>query len=337
MEREGYRRERLDRGIKVRTEGIYALAGWQEMSYILLPRLLLIAGMLILPIVLPAGYWQRVVSITCIFMLLALGFDFLANYVGLVSLGGGFFIGAGGYLAAILNIYGGLPPVLSVPIATLAGGALCTLLFLPVLPLRGVYFAIATLMYPLATSRIIEALNVFGGTDGLVGVASFGNEWLTQYFIIAAVLICLFAIRRLASEDFGLVMKGVKDNDQSVRASGISITEVKAGAVFITASMGCLGGSFLAHLYMYAGLSMFALDFSIIPIAATVIGGPGSLVGPILGALILVPVSELMRTFDTLRIVLYSIIMLFFIVWKSEGILIYAGRKYTQFERWIKV
>jgi branched-chain amino acid transport system permease protein len=207
----------------------------------------------------------------------------------------------------------------------------------PCLPLRGVYFAITTLMYPLLLARVIEALDIFGGTDGIVGVASFANRWVEQYFIILMVLLFLFAMRRMVNLDIGLVFRAVKDNDQAVKASGMSITFYKAIAVFIASAIGCLAGAYLVHLYMWAGLSTFALDFSILPIAATVIGGAGTLVGPVLGTFILVPISELLREFGTLRIVFYALILLAFIVFRSEGIMVYGQRKYHQFEKWIRV
>ena len=331
------RKERLDRGIKVRSDGLYALMSWRELCYLVLPRLVLIVGMLILPLVMPSMYWQRVISNVCIYALLALSFDFLAHFVGLVSLGGAFFIGTGGYIAAILNTSFGLPPLLTIPLATIIGASFCTLLLLPCLPLRGVYFAIITLMYPLLLARVIEALDILGGTDGILGVESFLNRWMEQYVIIMMVLLFLFGVRRLVIKDIGLVFRAVKDNDQAVRASGISITYYKTIAVFIASAMGCLGGAYMVHLYMWAGLSMFALDFSILPIAATVIGGSGTLVGPVLGAFILVPISELLRAFGTLRIVFYALILLAFIIFRSEGLLVYSQRKYQQFEKWVKV
>lgn len=330
------RKERLDRGIKVRTDGLYALMSWRELSYLILPRLVLIVGMLILPLVMPS-YWQRVISYVCIYALLALSFDFLAHFLGLVSLGGAFFVGTGGYLAAVLNSSFGLPPLLTIPISTLVGAVICTIALLPCLPLRGVYFAIVTLMYPLFMKRMIEALDILGGTEGIFGVASFPNPWVEQYFMILMVLLFLFGTRRLVNLDIGLVFRAVKDNDQAVRASGMSITFYKAIAVYIASAMGCLGGACLVHMYMWAGMSLFALDFSILPIAATVIGGGGTLVGPVLGCLILVPISELLREIGTLRIVFYSLILVAFIVFRSEGIMVYGQRKYHQFERWVKV
>lgn len=337
MNTEQRRKERIDRGIKVRTDGLYAVMSWRELSYLTLPRIVLIVGMLILPFVMPSMYWQRVISIVCIYALLAVSFDLLAHFVGLVSLGGALFIGVGGYLSAIMNTSFGFPPLLAIPIATIAGGGICTLLLLPCLPLRGVYFAIVSLMYPLAMTRVIEALDILGGTDGIMGIDSFPNRWIEQYFVILMVLLFLFGVRRLVNLDLGLVMRAVKDNDQAVRASGMSITFYKAVAVFISSAMGCLGGACIVHIYMWSGMSLFALDFSILPIAATVIGGAGTLVGPVLGCLILVPVSELLREFGTLRIVFYSLILVGFIVFRSEGIMVYGQRKYHQIERWVKV
>jgi branched-chain amino acid transport system permease protein len=290
--------------------------------------------MLSLPLLMPGVYWQRVISIVCIYAILALSFDFLAHYVGLVSLGGAFFIGTGGYIAGILNSYFSIPPFLTVPLAAVIGGAICTLLLFPCLPLKGVYFAIVTLMYPLFMARIIEAFDIFGGTDGILGIDSFSSTFVEQYFIVAMLLIFIFAIRRMVTTDMGLIFTAVMDNDQAVKASGISITKYKSLAVFIAASMGCMAGACLTHIYMWTGISMFALDFSILPIAATVIGGSGTLVGPLLGCLILVPVSELLRDFGTLRIVFYATLLVGFILFKSEGLMVFGQRKYEQFERW---
>lgn len=337
MNDEQRRKERLDRGLKVRADSLYALMSWRELGYLTLPRFVLIAGILVMPFLMPSMYWQRVISVACIYAILAMSFDLLAHYVGLVSLGGAFFIGTGGYIAAVLNTSLGIPPLVCIPIAAIAGGVICTILLLPCLPLRGVYFAIVTLMYPLALGRVIEALDILGGTDGILGVESFPNRWVEQYFVIAMVLLFLFGLRRLVNVDLGLVLRAVKDNDQAVKASGMSIAFFKALAVFIASGMGCLAGACIVHIYMWSGISLFALDFSILPIAATVIGGGGTLVGPVLGCFILVPISELLREFGTLRIVAYSVILMAFVVFRSEGIMNYGQRKYHQFERWVKV
>lgn len=331
------RKERLDRGIKVRSDTVYAVSSWREILFLLAPRAGLIVILLIAPLVVPGLYWQRVICIMGVYALLAIGFDFLAHFVGLVSLGGALFIGVGAYVSGSLNHYLGLPPVLTICIATVGGAFICTLILLPSLPLKGVYFAIITFAFPIMIERIIVAANVLGGTDGIPGLDVLSSTWLSQYTILAVVLLSLFGLRRLVNEDVGVVFRGVKDNDQAIRASGLSVTYYKAIAVFLAAMMGCFGGAYLAHLYGWVGTSLFSLDFSVFPLVATVVGGPGTLAGPLLGCMILVPISEMLRAFGALRIVIYSLVMVIFILFWSEGLLNWVRRKYEQFEHWVRV
>ncbi len=330
------RKERLDRSIKVRTEGLYALSSWQEMLYLIFPRAFLISILLILPLILPL-YWKRVLCASGIYALLALGFDFLSEYVGLVCLGGAFFIGCGGYISGLLNHYLHWHPFLCIPIGTIGGAIISTLIFIPSLRLRGIYFAIISFMFPLFAVYIIIALSIFGGTEGISALDIMPNEWFEQYIILGGALVSLFALRRLVNEDIGLILRGIKDNDQAVRASGINITEYKIKAVLIASTIGCFGGACITHLYGWLGISLFAMDFSILPIAATVMGGMGTLVGPVIGAFILTPLSEILRGFGQLRVVIYCLILIAFIVYKPEGLMNYLQRKYHQFERWEEV
>ena len=147
----------------------------------------------------------------------------------------------------------------------------------------------------------------------------------------------LFGLRRLVNEDIGLVFRGIKDNDQTVTACGVNITAYRTRAVYIASAIGCFAGAYLCHLYGWAGLSFFALDFSIIPIAAAIVGGMGTLVGPLLGSAIIVPLSEILRAFGGLRIVFYALILILFIAFRPEGLMNYFQRKYAQFEHWIEV
>lgn len=332
------RKERINRGVKVRTEGIYAISSIPDLLYLIGPQLIFILLLLALPVILTlAPYWRRVINIACVYALLSISFDFLANCVGLVCLGGSLFVGTGGYLSAIFNVYFQLPVCLSIPLASICGAIFSTIIILPCLPLKGVYFAIVTLIYPLLFTRIIEALDILGGTNGITGLQSFPDPWTEQYIIIGITILILFSMRRFLREDIGIVLKAIKDNDQSVRASGINITMMKSLALFIASLIGCFSGAYIAHLYMWAGISLFALDFSLIPIAATVIGGGGILTGAVVGSFILVPLSEFLRFFGTFRIVIYSIILTSFVVLKSEGIVTYIQRKYHQFERWVEI
>jgi len=336
MSSQELRKKRLDRSINVRSTGLYALSSYREMTYLLAPRLLLIVGLLVLPLVLDL-YWQRVLCAAAVFAMLALSFDFLAEYVGLVCLGGALFIGFGGYAAGLLNAYLGVHPVVTIPLAAVIGACLSTLVIMPCLRLRGIYFAIVTFMMPLFARNVIVALGLFGSTEGITGLDTLPSTWVEQYMILTVVLVTLFGVRRLVTEDVGLIMMGIKDNDQAVLAAGVSIFRYRVMAVFLAALIGCFAGAYLAHLYGWLGLSLFAMDFSILPIAATVMGGMGTLVGPVIGALILTPLSEALRGFGQLRVVLYCLLLLIFILYKPEGLMNVLERKYHQFERLEKV
>lgn len=331
-----YRIERLDRGIKARSDDIYVLSSLKEMLYLGAPTLFPLVALLFLPLVLTL-YWQRVLVYTGIFALLTASWAFLYSFVGMVSLGQAFFIGVGAYVTGWLDTAWGWPLWLTLPVSTAAGAALCTLFLLPALRLRGIYFAMVTLVLPLIFVRIIEALDLFGGTDGMTGLDPLPNIWVGAYLILAALLIALFALNRLVISDFGMVLQGIRDNDQAVKSAGINVDWYKTQALFVAALLGTFAGAFLAHFYRFVGLSSFALDFSILPIAASVIGGMGTLTGPTLGAVLLVPLSEALREFGSLRIVFYTLLIVVFVVLRPEGLFNYLQRKYHQFERRVEV
>ncbi len=329
------RKERIDRGIKARSGDIFALSSWREMLYLAAPRLIPIAGFLILPLILGI-YWQKVLLSVAVFALLAISWDILAQ-TGMISLGQALFFGMGAYASGVINYYLGWPPLLAIPLATVVGGVICTVFLLPVLRLRGIYFSMVTLIIPLMLVRIVEATKIFGGTEGLSGIAALPSKWIELYLIMGALMAALFGFRRMMGSDYGLILKGINDNDRSVMNAGINIYWFKTQALFIASCIGAFTGAFLTHVYMFVGMPVFALDYSILPIAAAVVGGPGTLAGATLGAFILVPLSELLRGIGGLRIVFYGLFLVVFIVALPEGLFHYIQRKYHQFERWVEV
>ncbi|HWO41010.1 MAG TPA: branched-chain amino acid ABC transporter permease [Candidatus Eisenbacteria bacterium] len=331
------RLERIDRPIKVLTDDIYALSSTANMLYVAAPRILPALIVMAVPALSPSVYFERVWIITAIYALLALSWDFVALSTGLVSLGQALFFGVGAYLAAILNLQLGIPSLWTLPLAGLGGAAICTVLLAPCLPLRGIYFAMTTLVYPLLLARTIEATAIVGGTDGLVGVEPFPSLWLEKYLVLVVLLASTYALRRLMTSDFGIVLRSISDNDQAAKAAGINITWYKLIALWIGSALGSFAGAYFTHLYMFVGLSAFSLDLSILPIACAVVGGIGTLAGPVVGAFILVPLTEMLRDAGTLRIVAYSLLLVALVLLRPEGVLSYLKRKYEQVERWVEV
>ncbi|MBN2705818.1 MAG: branched-chain amino acid ABC transporter permease [Deltaproteobacteria bacterium] len=329
------RKERIDRGINVRSSDIFALTSWREMTYLAAPRLLPVLGLMVLPLML-GGYWQKVMLSVSVFALLAISWDILAQS-GMVSLGQALFFGVGAYLAGVLNHYWAWSPFITIPVATVGGGLICCLILLPVLRLRGIYFSMVTLVIPLMLVRLIEATKIFGGTEGLYGMTPLPSGWFEYYLVSGVLLVALFGFRRMLKSDYGLILKGISDNDRSVMNAGINIYWYKIQALFISGCIGAFAGAFMTHVYMFVGMPVFAMDYSIFPIAAAVVGGPGTLAGAAFGSFLLVPLSEALRGFGGLRIVLYGVFLVVFIVALPEGIFHYIQRKYHQFERWVEV
>ncbi len=330
----GWRRERIDRGIKVRSDDVFALASLRDLAYVLGPRTVAVVALLGFPLLAPviSGYWLTVVLNTLTIALLALSWDLLAS-VGLVSLGQAFFFGIGGYLAGWLDASLHLSPALGIPLATVAGALLSTVLLLPLLRLRGIYFGMITFALPLLLMRLVETTGALGGTEGMSGLTALPGRVTELYVVTAAVLVTVFGYRRLAASDRGLVLHAIRDNERAVLASGYDIRWYKAQAVFLAALPAAFAGAFVTHRYQFVGMPAFAMEYSTLPLTSAVIGGAGSFVGSIVGSFLLVPLSELMREFGSLRVVLYSLMLLVFTVALPEGVFRFAVRKYGQFER----
>ena len=330
-----YRRKRLDRGIKARTDTIFVIASKRDTLYLLLPRVLPVIALLILPLVLK-GYWGKVVVFACIYGLLALSWDFMAC-CGLFSLGQALFFGMGAYIAGTLNYYFHVPPIITVPVATLGSGLLCAALLGPVVRLKGVYFAMITLMLPLLLKKMIDTTGIFGGTHGLPSLSPFPSELVATYLAVVGFLACLFIFRRVIDSDYGLVLRAIRDDDRAVMSGAINIYWRKIQAVFISGAVGGFAGALMTHHFQFLGMSTFALDYSILPVAAVALGGQGTFAGAAIGSLILVPLSESLRALGGLRMAIYCGILIVSIIGLPEGIFHYLARKYHQFEKVVEV
>lgn len=325
-----YRKKRLDRGIKARTDTIYTISSKRDLIYLLMPRVIPVIGLLILPLFLDS-YYEKVLLHACIIGLLALSWDFMAS-CGLFSLGQALFFGTGAYVSGILNHYFHIPVALSILIATLGGGIICASLLSTVVRLRGVYFAMITLMLPILLSKIIDITGIFGGTHGISSLSPFPLENIDTYITVLSMLFIMFLFRRVLNSDYGLILMAIRDDDRAVMSGGINIYWRKTQAIFIAGMTGAFAGAMMTHHYQFLGLSAFSMDYSILPIAAVALGGQGSFAGSVLGSLILVPLSEALRAFGGLRIAIYCIILILSIIALPEGIFHFISRKYHQFE-----
>jgi branched-chain amino acid transport system permease protein len=229
------------------------------------------------------------------------------------------------------------PVWLTVPLATVVGGAICAAILGPVVRLRGVYFAMVTLMLPLLFKEIIDAWGILGGAHGMSSLTPFPSELMAEYLVIVCFVVVLFAFRKLIDSDYGLVLKAIRDDDRAVMSGGINIHARKVQALFVAGSVASFAGAFMTHHYQFVGFSVFAWDYAILPVAAAALGGPGTFAGAALGSMILVPLSEALRGMGGLRIAIYCAILMLSIIALPEGIFRFLERKYHQFETVVEV
>ncbi|MEJ2716121.1 MAG: branched-chain amino acid ABC transporter permease [Deltaproteobacteria bacterium] len=329
------RKRRLDRGIKARTDSVFVIAAPNDLIYVLAPRVVPILFLMLLPLLL-SGYEGKILVHACVIGLLAMSWDLLAS-CGLFSLGQSLFFGVGAYLAGTMNKYGGAPIWLTLPLATIGGGVLSAALLAPVVRLRGVYFAMVTLMLPLLFRKLIEAWGILGGTHGISSLSVFPSDWVAEYLAIIAFLGVLFGLRKLIESDYGLVLKAIRDDDRAVMSAGINIYSRKVQALFLAGAIASFAGAFMTHHFGFVGFSVFAWDYAILPVAATTLGGPGAFAGAALGSMILLPLSEFLRAMGGLRIAIYCCILIACVITLPEGLFSFLERKYHQFETVVEV
>lgn len=334
--RAGYRKERIERGIRVRANDVFALSSLRELAYLYLPIMVFVVFVATFPLWGEAlgRTWVTVMIITASVGLLALSWDLLAS-VGLISLGQALFFGMGGYAAGWLARAFDWGPLFTVPVATMIGAVLATALLVPVLRLRGIYFALITLALPLLLIRIIEATRVLGGTEGMAGLPGMPSRNWTASVLIAAFLVTLFGFRRFMESDYGVVVQAVAENDRGVMASGMNIQWIKTQVVFLAAIPAAFAGAVMTHHLRFVGMPSFGVENSVLPLTAAVVGGQGGFFGATLGAFLIVPISELLRGFGTLRIVLYSLVLVVWVVAVPGGLFHWLRRKYHEKERWV--
>jgi branched-chain amino acid transport system permease protein len=286
----------------------------------------------------PGMYWLRVITNRLYLRLLALSFDFLAHYVGLVSLGGAFFVGVGGYLTAMLNTSWGLSPLFTIPAATLLGAVICTSCCCPASPCGGSTSPSSPSCIPFSSPGGSRRWTSWAAPTASWASTAFPYAWLEQYFVIVMLLLILSVCHPPAGQHrSGAGDAGSQRQRSGGQGLGHEYHPLQGPGRFHRFGHGLPGrGLPGAHLHV-GGISTFALDFSILPIAATVIGGSGTLVGPVLGCLILVPISELLRDFrhPSNRVLFPDPAGLYRI--SQRGLMVYGQRKYQQFERWTNI
>ncbi len=290
----------------------------------------------LLALALPAfvsGYGIRILNLALIAAIAVVGLNFAFGYAGLITLAQAGFVGCGAYLTAILSTAAGLSPWLSIPAAVVGTGLISVVVGLPMLRLKGHYLALATLGFNV--SFVIVATNwksVMGGTDGISGIPSLAlpgwpiaTDHRYYYVLWTALAVTAWIARRIRNSHIGLAMIAVRDDEIATGAASVGVTRIKVQAFALSALYAGLAGALFAHMTNFVAPDDFALGHSIIYLAMLIIGGEGSILGAIAGAVIVTFMPEMMRDLGQAYMIVFGLLMLLILIFLPKGLLSLAG------------
>jgi branched-chain amino acid transport system permease protein len=307
--------------------------------------LLFVVVFSIVPFVIQNNYILHVFILFFMYTILATGWNILGGYAGQVSFGHSLFFGIGAYTSAILYMNGHVSPWLGMLLGMVISSVVAFLIGLPFFKLKGHYFAIATLAMGAIASTIGLNWEFIGASVGLYlpiepsSFASFqfGNDKVPYYYIAM-----LFALIGLAiswwihSNRPGYYFRAIRENGDAAASLGVGILKYKLIAFTISAVIVSMAGTFYAQYYLYINPEgVLSMDISIQMVLMAVLGGVGTVVGPVIGAAFLVPVSELIRaTFGDGLVgidqVIYALIIILVTTMQPNGIIAFFNRKKTR-------
>jgi branched-chain amino acid transport system permease protein len=230
-----------------------------------------------------------------IFFIALLGLDVLMGYCGQVSLGHAAFMATGGYMAAICCVKFNLPPIVGV-FAGLVVSLLCaTVLSLVTVKLRGHYMALATLSFGLLVDTLTVGLSDWtGGPSGMTGIPNFSIGGYTfagpvanYYLVWGVVIVSLIVLANAMRSDFGRTLRSIRTDQTAALALGIDVPRYKLYAFLIGAAFASIAGSLLAFDFQFLSPDMVSTQQSFLIVTMLVIGGEATLVGPVIGVILL--------------------------------------------------
>ena len=309
------------------------LPGQNPRTYLLI---LLFLSVLLpwLPMGASANYILRIVTTAILYMILALGLNIVPGFTGLLDLGYVGFYGIGAYTSGLLAIHYDLSLWVILPLAALNGAIWGILLGAPTLRLTGDYFAIVTFGFSeLVVLVIRNELWLTRGPMGLPGISPpsiFGHpltrDWEFFYLILLLLIIVLIVVTRLQDSRIGRAWFAIREDEIAAQCCGVNLIRYKVMAFAISASIGAMAGAFYAKWFKFIHPDMFKFWESILILCLIVFGGMGSIAGTMLGALILIPLSEVLRAvlpqgLFGARYLIYGLVLVLMMRWRPEGLI----------------
>jgi len=244
------------------------------------------------------SYYQLIMTLVLVWAIFGLSWNLLSGYTGLISFGHAAFFGIGAYTTALGQIYFDLSPWLLIPVAAMLGGLAGFLIGYPTFRLQGHYFALAMLAYPLAILYVFEWLGFQEVTlpikrDNPIAYMQFSDPRLYTMLALVMLIGTIVLTRAVERSRFGMALLAIKQNQAAAEAAGIDTLRWKLRAITLSGAVaGALGAFYAVVLLVVTPQSVFGMLVSAQALTVAMFGGVGTVWGPVIGSVILIPLAE---------------------------------------------
>ncbi len=290
--------------------------------------ILLLGLFALLPLFLENAYYLRILIFIGIYIVLTLSLNLINGYTGLFSIGHAAFYGIGAYSSALLTLRLGLPFALSLPLSGMIAAFFGFLIGKPTLRLSGIFLTLATLGFNIIL--VLLMMNLEGLTRGPLGIAGipepkifsyrFSSQLHYYYLIFFLVLFTLGSIYRLIHSRFGKALLAIREEETAAEALGVNTVHYKVAIFAISTFYAGIAGAFFAHFIRFIAPDSFTFWESFTLLAMLAMGGQGNLIGPMVGASLLIAIPELFRFLTDYRMIFYGLVLILMMLFRREGI-----------------
>jgi branched-chain amino acid transport system permease protein len=284
-------------------------------------------------------YQVNIMTTALIYVVTGLGLNVVVGVAGLLHLGYAAFYAVGAYTYALLNLHFGVSFWLALPIGAALGSVFAVILGFPVLRLRGDYLAIVTLGFGEIIRLVLENWNDFSyGPSGIANIPRPKFLWFDfsleqsavfiYFLMLAMVLLTVFVTNRLKDSRIGRAWIALREDEVACQAMGIDIARTKLSAFVMGSAWAGMAGVVFAAKTTFINPASFTLWESIVILCIVVLGGMGSILGVILGALVLILLPEYLRAFSEYRMLIFGVVLVVMMVFRPGGILSEVRRTY---------
>jgi ABC-type branched-subunit amino acid transport system ATPase component/ABC-type branched-subunit amino acid transport system permease subunit len=244
------------------------------------------------------SYYQLIMTLVLVWAVFGLSWNLLSGYTGLISFGHAAFFGIGAYTTALGQIYFDLSPWLLIPVAAMLGGLAGILIGYPTFRLQGHYFALAMLAYPLAILYVFEWLGFQELTlpikrDNPIAYMQFSDPRLYTMLALVMLIGTIVLTRAVERSRFGMALLAIKQNEAAAEAAGIDALRWKLRAIALSGAVaGAIGAFYAVVLLVVTPQSVFGMLVSAQALTVAMFGGVGTVWGPVIGSVILIPLAE---------------------------------------------